>query len=132
MSQVPVFNPSINFSELSVVDGESIDVLKNEIKAILDALTLRQNLLQRDDDRLANASVHAQAFSAVGLRTVAGQWDYTGDFVTGTSYTAGQTYKTVGLSPNVLYLAVINHVSTTVAADLALEVVLPISLEAIV
>ena len=126
MAQPRVYSPSTNFTDHSTVapsnphSGANLDVEFVELKQNTDDLNTNIALLQRDDGKLLNASVHKDAFDQDALALIGASgsgFTPRGDWVTATAYVSGDlvtnnaaTYLTVTAS----------HTSgTTFAGDLA-------------
>ena len=114
MTQPRQYSPSTNFTDHSTVapsdphSGASLDVEFVELKQNTDDLNTNIALLQRDDGKLLNASVHKDAFDQDALAfigatgsgfTPKGLWTTATDYVSGDIVTNNAaTYLTITAS----------------------------------
>lgn len=118
MAQPTEYNRQANFrrdQELAPDDPVSAAKLDNEfnaIKATLDQVLARLELIQRDDGRLANGSVGNDQLAAA----ISGLQPPT-NWTTGTAYTEG-AYVLYG---GTMYLCEVDHTAGTFSTDLAAE-----------
>jgi len=102
-------------SSLGTAHGQDLD---DDLEAI--ALTLQEilsnlALIQRDDTKIANSSVHADALDTSAQTLVSGDWAPRGDWVTATVYAIGDVIENGGIS----YVANTAH---TAAAAFATDI----------
>lgn len=119
MAQPTPYNKSRTFSDLSAgreyyTNASYFDVEFALVEASVDEICENLALIQRDDGRLANASVHADALSAE-VQAMIGDWTPRGDWSAATIYAV----KDMATYDGALYVAVSTHVSGTFAADLS-------------
>jgi hypothetical protein len=95
----------------------------DELARVLAQFGVNLALIQRDDGKLANQSVHPDALSARTRVLTAGAWVPRGDWVTATAYAARDAAR----FESVTYVAVEAHASGVFATDLAAGRWLPIT-----
>lgn len=115
MSQPPDYSPSTTFSSEAGFDGAKLDTEFSNINSTLDALVGNIAKIQRDDTKLSNDSVHVQSVSASVLALFISTWSVKGAWVAATSYVTKDLVENDGKS----YLCIVDHTSTTIAADIA-------------
>lgn len=124
MAQPTPYNPTNDFSqdEVNSVAGRSTVKtagLDSELAAIsttIGQILANLKILQRDDTKLANALVHANAFDAGALALMASKsWDVKGAWATSTAYVVGDLVENGGYS----YICAVAHTSGTFSTDQA-------------
>lgn len=121
MSQAPEYVRYKDYSDhqatnplAPAVVGSDVDAEFDRIKATTDALRGNAALIQRDDGKLRNLSVHPDALSAAVLIMLAG-WNPRGLWATATSFAA----KDMTVESGNVYVALVAHTSGVFATDLA-------------
>jgi len=93
-----------------------IEAELNNIMATLSVLLANILTIQRDDTKLANGSVHPDAFSSSALLLLAaGAGSPKGPWVTATLYEVGDLVEQTGQT----YVSLVDHLSGVFATDLA-------------
>lgn len=97
--------------------GTDLDLELDSIKITLDEILTNLALIQRDDTKLGNNTVHKDAFDEDALNLIGGSagWTPKGDWTTSTSYSA----KDMVRQSDATYVAIEDHTSGTFATDLA-------------
>lgn len=97
--------------------GYALDAELNAIKVTTDQIRANLALIQRDDTRLTNGSVHRDAFDTSALLLIAGSsgWLPRGTWLTATAYAVRDLIVTGGVQ----YVAIVAHTSGVFATDLA-------------
>jgi hypothetical protein len=95
--------------------GVDLDADFNEIKATTDATIDRLGLLQRDDGKLGNVTVHKDALDSTVLALLIATGTPRGAWLTLTAYAVKDLVSQAGIT----YIAVIAHTSGVFATDLA-------------
>lgn len=115
MAQPPAYSPadftSKEWNENRLAD---LDTEHAAIQAVLDVVRTNLGLIQRDDTKLANGSVHLDAISAAVLELM-GDWNPRGDWATATAYAV----KDLVEESSTVYICVEAHTSGTFATDLS-------------
>lgn len=93
--------------------GASLDAEFNELLLTVNALLGRLSEIQRDDGRLANASVHPDSLSADVLALVGSEITPRGNWQAGIVYSVRDLVQQGGVS----YVASVQHVSSDFSAD---------------
>ena len=119
MSQPTNYNKVRNFSEWAaanpgtVYSGADMDQEFDNIETTLDATLNNLAIIQRDDGKLANASVHQDSFSSTALSLIASDWTPRGLWATATAYVIGDVVENSGAS----YVCSVVHTSGTFTTD---------------
>ena len=119
MAQPTAYTRQYNFNDFSTTSpsdplpGVQVDNELNTVKTNLDGLNANIDLIQRDDGKLANQSVHKNSFDvdALALIGVSG-YTVSGTWIASRSYAVG----TLVDFNNATYLATVAHTSGTVFA----------------
>lgn len=99
-----------------IYDGTDLDAEFDRIKTTTDQIRTNLALIQRDDTRLTNSSVHAEAFDASALALMSSKsWTVKGTWLTATVYAVGD----IVVNGTVTYVCAVAHTSGTFATDLA-------------
>jgi hypothetical protein len=112
MAQPPAFNRSENYTEYAAAHPgatfppASLDGEMDDIETTLDATLSNLALIQRDDGKLANASVHPDALSAA-TKALMAAWNPRGLWATATLYAVRDVIEQAGIS----YVCAIAHTS---------------------
>lgn len=120
MAQPPAYNKTRNFTNWqasnpnTVFTGADMDQEFDNIETTLDKTLNNLAIIQRDDGKLANASVHTDAFSAATLSLIASNWTPRGLWVTLTPYIVGDMVEESGGGS---YVCAVAHTSGTFATD---------------
>jgi len=85
----------------------------NEIKETLDPTLANLALIQRDDGKLINGSVHQDSFSTAALALIASTWTPKGLWATATNYVVGDVVEESATG----YVCATAHTSGTFATD---------------
>lgn len=118
MAQPPAYTRKQNFTDWqtahpgSVAQGSDLDAEFNALKTTTDAVRANLALIQRDDGKLANGSVHANAFDATAALLIAGGWTPKGSWLTATAYAIGDVVENSGT-----YVCTVAHTSGVFATD---------------
>lgn len=125
MTQPLVYVRQYNFTDWSTnhpgeqQPGVSLDAEFNSIKITTDQVRANMALLQRDDGRQANGSVHKDAFDSTALALIAGStgtgWNPKGSWLTGTAYARLDMVA----NGTTTYVCITGHTSGVFATDLA-------------
>jgi hypothetical protein len=121
MAQPTAYNQTTDFSEYQInnpdapFNGANHDTEYGNIETTLDSICTNLAQIQRDDGRLANMSVHPDAFDTNSRLLMATDSTFNGAWVTATAYTIGQSVSNSGI----VYLCAVAHTSGTFATDLA-------------
>jgi hypothetical protein len=116
MAQPTAYTPQHDYSnELGTTHGTHLDEDFDDIEQTTREIRVALSLIQADDGRLRNESVHPEAFSAVSLALMAGSWVPRGAWVTSTQYAQSDV---VGFN-NDAYVCVSDHTSGDFATDYA-------------
>ena len=119
MTQPSVYTPNFEFEPLAPANvpeaGERLDAEFDRIAEVFAEYRYNLGLIQRDDGKLANQSVHPDALSARTRSLIVGGWELRGAWATATAYVA----KDVVSQGGVLYVCVIPHTAGVFATDLA-------------
>lgn len=119
MPQPTAYNPATDFSTYSTSNpndphsGTDIDSELAAIEITTDEIRTNMALLQRDDGKLANASVHIDAFDSAALALNGGDFDPQGDWVTATAYAVNDLV----VEGDAVYLCIIAHTSGVFTTD---------------
>jgi hypothetical protein len=119
VAQPTPYNKNRNFSQWqadnpnTVHEGSALDAEFDDIETSLDETLVNLALIQRDDGKLRNGSVHQDAFSAASLALIASDWTPKGLWVTATAYVIGDLVEKDGVA----YVAAEAHTSGTFATD---------------
>ncbi|MGI9335797.1 MAG: carbohydrate-binding protein, partial [Gammaproteobacteria bacterium] len=117
MAQPAPYQPQHDFSIHEQVDRAALDAELGNIKVVLDHVLANLALLQRDDARLANDSVHPFAFSRTARALFAQAWNPRGAWSASTDYAQRDIVTESGHT----YLCATAHTSTASwAGDYAL------------
>lgn len=117
MSHPDTYVPLTDYGEVlgnslgTKLDAEFIDVSRATTEIIS-----RLSLIQRDDGKLANESVHPDALASATLAMMGGSWEPRGEWATSTLYQAGDVVSKSEAS----YVATTQHVSGNFNTDLTL------------
>lgn len=120
MAQPTAYNKTRNFSQWqaanpnTVFTGADMDQEFGNIETTLDGTLDNLAMIQRDDGKLANQSVHQDAFSAAALSLIASDWTPRGLWVTATAYVVGDV---VEKSDGGSYVCATAHTSGVFATD---------------
>jgi len=123
MGQPPTYTRQYNFNDFATTSpsaplpGDKVDAELNAAKLTLDELNANIALIQRDDGKLGNTSVHKDAFDAGALALMS-----TGSMTPRGSWSAGVSYAVSDLADfnNATYLATSAHTSASAfTTDLA-------------
>lgn len=90
-----------------------IEAELNAVEITLDEILVNLAIIQRDDTKLANQSVHKDAFDSDALALMAGSWTPRGDWATATAYAASDVVEQGGSA----YVCVTAHTSGTFSTD---------------
>ncbi len=119
MAQPTAYNKTRNFTDWqaanpgTVFTGADLDNEFDDIEVTLDETLANLALIQRDDGKLRNESVHPDAFSAASLALMGGSWAPRGLWVTATAYVVGDVVE----KDNASYVCATAHMSGTFATD---------------
>jgi hypothetical protein len=122
MAQPTAYNQTTDFSEYQInnpdapFNGSNHDTEFGNVETTLAELRANLALIQRDDGKLLNQSVHPDAFDANSralMATTASSFQ--GAWVTATAYTVGQCVS----NSSIIYICVVAHTSGVFADDLA-------------
>jgi hypothetical protein len=87
MAQPAPYTPQHDYSaELGTSHGTHLDEDFNDIEQTTREIRVNLSLIQADDGRLRNESVHPESFSAVSLALMAGSWIPRGAWAADTQY----------------------------------------------
>ncbi len=112
MTQPTAYNRSHDFTEeLGTQHGINLDEELNDVELSLDETQANLALIQRDDTKLANQSVHPDTFNSASLTLIASEFTPRGEWVTATVYAIGDIVE-VGATGS--YVAVLAHVAGAV------------------
>ncbi len=98
MAQPPTYSRQVNFNDFSTSNpssphsGTNLDSEFNAVKSTTDAINSNLSLIQRDDGKLLNASVHAEALSTAVLALIKATengYSVRGQFAASTAYAIG-------------------------------------------
>ena len=117
MAQPTPYNRQYNFNDFATTSpsdplpGVQVDNELNSVKTNLDGLNANINVIQRDDGKLANQSVHKNSFDvdALALIGVSG-YTVSGDWAASSTYTVGTLVNFNAAT----YLATVAHTAGTV------------------
>jgi hypothetical protein len=114
MTQPTAYNRSHDFTEeLDTQHGINLDEELDNLELTVDELLANLALLQRDDTKLANSSVHPDALNSATLALIASDFTPRGEWVIGTVYAIGDI---VEVSTTGSYVAVTAHTAGAVFA----------------
>lgn len=119
MTQPTPYTRQYNFTNFQSANpttplpGNQVDAELNAVKTATDGIDTNLALIQRDDGKLANGSVHQDAFSTAALLLISG-WNPRGPWTTATAYAVKDMVTSGGVS----YVCYIAHTSAG-AIDLA-------------
>lgn len=117
MAQPAPYRPQHDFSVHDTIDKEAIDTELANIQQTLDRVLANLTILQRDDGRLGNATVHPQALTRAALSLMAQAFNPRNAWAPSTDYQARDTVVANGET----YICVTAHTSApTFAPDAAL------------
>lgn len=114
MAQPTPFNKSTTYTG-DVYDGADLDRDFDNVELTVDEICVNLDLIQRDDGKLRNQSVHPDTFNAASLGLIAGNWIPRGEWVTGTQYAVSDM---VEFESQGSFVAVVAH---TANASFALD-----------
>ena len=124
MAQPPEFQRGQRFASYAALfpsapfNSSGADTEFDNVKATLDVILTNLLAIQRDDTKLANGSVHADALDATALALfTSGSWTPQGAWVTATAYAIGD----IVTQSNQTYICVEAHTSGTFSTDLAAD-----------
>jgi hypothetical protein len=116
MPQPSPYIPQHDYSsELGNVHGTHLDEDFNDIEQTTREIRVNLSLLQADDGRLRNETVHPESFSAASLALMAGSWVPKGAWIASRDYSVSDV---VGYN-NDAYVCVRNHTSNDFLTDYA-------------
>ena len=114
MTQPTDYSPTTDFeSELGTAHGAHLNAEFESIRTTLSEIIANLGLLQRDDTKLANLTVHPDALTSASLLLLGTKWTPKGLWATSTNYVAGDVVENSGNS----YVSTVAHVSGTFATD---------------
>lgn len=120
MAQPVAYTRQYDFSDFSTnfpsgqQPGTQLDAELDAVKATLDAIRTNLVLIQRDDGKPANATVHPDAFTAASLALMASDWTPRGAWATATAYVVGDLVE----DSDTAYVCATAHTSgVNLAAD---------------
>lgn len=119
MAQPTNYNKTRNFTDWqaanpnTVYTGADMDNEFDDIETTLDGVLTNLAIIQRDDGKLANLSVHQDALSAGVLTLIASTWTPRGLWVTATAYIVGDVVE----SSNASYVCAVAHTAGVFATD---------------
>jgi hypothetical protein len=103
------FNDFQTTSPSDPLPGSQVDAELNSVKLTLDDLNQNIGLVQRDDGKLANASVHKDAFDTAALALInASSFNPRGDWATANTYAVNDLVDFNGAT----YLATVAHTAS--------------------
>lgn len=120
MTQPTSYAPSTQFTDHSNANpntphsGTNLDTEFTSLQTTLNDILQNLVVIQRDDTKLANASVHPDAFTADSLLLMGGNWTPKGPWVTATNYAIGDAVN----ETDILYVCAEAHTSGTFITDL--------------
>jgi hypothetical protein len=119
MAQPTPYNKSRTFADSSTgvkypVPASFLDTEFSLVERTVDEICANLELIQRDDGKLANGSVHSEALSA-DVQAMIGNWTPRATWLTDTQYAAKDMVTFEGRN----YVAVIAHTSGVFSADFA-------------
>lgn len=95
--------------------GSSLDSEFDSVAVSVNAIIANLAIIQRDDTKLANLSVHAQALSAEAIAVFNSSLTPRGSWITATAYAVND----IVLNGTKTYVCLVAHTSGTFATDLA-------------
>ena len=120
MAQPPDYTRQYDFEQFSTdhpedqQPGVELEKELDDIKTHADAVNVNLALIQRDDGKVANDSIHKDALDTDALALIAGNWEPKGDWATATVYAVRDMVE----RPNSLvYVCVTAHTSNDFDTD---------------
>ena len=117
MSFPPTYARAQDFTEDDAADTVELNNELDNLGTILNAVLSSLKLVQRDDGQIANASVHADAFSAVALLLMASTWTPRGTWETAAAYVVGDVVDHDPGGGTTPYVCTEDHIAGTFATD---------------
>lgn len=114
MTQPTEYSPTTDFeSELGSAHGAHLNAEFEAIRTTLAELIANIGIIQRDDTKLANLTVHPDALTSATMLLLGANWRPRGLWATVTNYLAGDVVETGGNS----YVATVDHIAGVFATD---------------